>query len=108
LAAPVALHCRFTVTEAKGCRAGDIAALFESTRAHVEGCRGATGKLVVRVYEEEGKLKFHIEPGSSLDATQSRCVLEALTTVAEDGAPGLSTGPSLRPTGFSSLLTIEW
>ncbi len=105
-AQPVASRCSFTVSEARGCNASDVETLLEPTRTRIEACRGANGKVRVRVYEEAGTVKFRIEPGSSLDATQRRCLLEALSTI-DDGS-NLSTGATVRPTGFSSLVTIGW
>ncbi len=102
-------RCRLTVTEAKGCGPSDVEALIEPARTRLEPCLGSTGgKIRVRVRDAEGKLTFDIEPGSSLDATQKQCVLEALTTIHDDGARPPWTGATVRPTGFTSLITLEW
>ena len=44
----------------------------------------------------------------SLDPTEKRCVLEALATLHEDESSTAWTGLNVRPTGFTSLITIEW
>ena len=101
--------CRLTVSETEGCPPSDVEVLVAPARARIEACRSSSGgKLRVRVRNVAGKLAFEVEPGSSLNPTERKCVLEALTTLREDGASSLSTGATVRPTGFTSLITIEW
>jgi len=86
------------------------AALIEPVRSRVEHCRArAGGKLLVRVRRAPGgKLAFDIAPGSSLDPTEKQCALEALSTLDVDESSTAWAGLNVRPTGFTSLLTIEW
>ena len=102
------LRCRLTATEAQGCGATEVESLLEPARVRLERCLGPTGgKIRVRVRDVNGKLAFEIEPGSSLDIMQRQCVLEALATI-HDETSSPSTGATVRPTGFTSLLTIDW
>ena len=54
------------------------------------------------------KLAFDVAPGSSLDPTEKKCVLEGLSTIVVDESSTAWAGLNVRPTGFTSLLTIEW
>lgn len=108
--ATLAPRCRLTVTGAEGCAPHDVESLIEPVRPRIEHCRArAGGKLLVRVHRAPGgKLAFDVEPGSSLDPTEKKCVLEALSTLDVDEASTAWTGLNVKPTGFTSLLTIEW
>jgi hypothetical protein len=99
-----------TVTDTEGCGSGDVEALIAPVRPQIERCRGASGgKLRVRVRKAAGgKLAFGIEPGSSLDPSEQKCVLEALASLDADESSTAWAGLNVRPTGFTSLLTIEW
>ncbi len=102
-------RCRLTVTETEGCGAQDVEAIVAPVRPRLESCRGAGGgKLRIRARKAGGKLGFDVEPGSSLDPSQRRCVLDALATINEDESSTAWTGLNVRPTGFTSLITIEW
>jgi hypothetical protein len=105
---PVA--CRVTVTDTQGCGPGDVEALIAPVRPQIEHCRGASGgKLRIRVKKAPGgKLAFGVEPGSSLDPAEQRCVLDALASLGADESSTAWAGLNVRPTGFTSLLTIEW
>jgi len=85
--------------------------LMEPVRTRVEHCRTtAGGKLLIRVQRAPGgKLAFDVAPGSSLDPTERKCVLEALSTLdIDESSTAWAGGLNVRPTGFTSLLTIEW
>lgn len=102
-------RCRLTVTDTKGCGPRDVEALVAPVRTRIENCHGSSGgKLRIRVSKAAGKLAFDIEPGSSLDPTERQCVLDALSTIHEDESSTAWSGVGLRPTGFTSLITIEW
>ncbi|MDB4939338.1 MAG: hypothetical protein JWP87_6310 [Labilithrix sp.] len=104
-----ASRCRLTVTDTEGCGPRDVEALLAPVRTRLESCRGASGgKLRVRVRKVAGKLAFDVEPGSSLDPTEKQCVLDALSTIHDDESATAWTGLNVRPTGFTSLITIEW
>lgn len=105
---PVA--CRLTLTETLGCQPQELEALFAPVRGRIEACRGASGgKLQLRVRNASGKLAFEVLPGSSLDARQRQCVLAALSEVHPgEGSTLQSGGASVPPTGFTSLMTLEW
>jgi hypothetical protein len=67
------------------------------------------GKLRVRVVRDQGRVHFQAEPGSSLNPTEKKCALEALTELRKgDVASTLWSGATVPATGFTSLLTIEW
>jgi hypothetical protein len=108
--APQRQQGSLTVTEADGLGADELDAWIAPAQGRLEPCLSPNGgKVRVRVRDVEGKLAFAIEPGASLDATQRRCVLEALTALQDDGVRSAPwTGATIRPTGFTSLLTIEW
>jgi hypothetical protein len=108
--ATVAPRCKLTASGAEGCEPRDVESLVEPVRPRIEHCRArAGGKLVVRVRKApSGKLAFDVEPGSSLDPAETKCVLEALSTLDIDEASTAWTGLNVTPTGFTSLLTIEW
>jgi hypothetical protein len=97
------------VTDPVGCDAAQIETLVAPVRAQLEACRGvAGGKVRIRVSRASGELSFDVEPGASLDPTERRCVLEALRSIHDAVGTNLSTGASVPPTGFTSLLTVEW
>jgi hypothetical protein len=67
------------------------------------------GKILVRVQRASTrKLTFNVEPGSSLDPTEKRCVLEALSSVEDDESSNAWAGSNAKPTGFTSFVTFEW
>jgi hypothetical protein len=102
-------RCRLTVTNTEGCGPHDVEELLAPARTRLENCRRASGgKLLVRVRKAAGRLAFDLEPGSSLDPTEKQCVLEALSTIHDDESSTAWTGLNIRPTGFTSLITIEW
>lgn len=107
---PPAPRCRVTVTDTEGCGPRDVEELIAPVRTRIEKCRGATGgKLAIRVRKAPaGKLKLDVEPGSSLDPTERQCVLEALSSLQADESSTAWAGLNVRPTGFTSLITIEW
>jgi hypothetical protein len=108
-----AAHCRFTATNAQGCQPEEVEALVEPVRSQIEHCRGAgAGKLTVRVRREPataGKLAFDVAPSDSLDPRERQCVLDALNTlVVNESSTAWTGGAGIPPSGFTSLLTIEW
>ena len=107
---PPAPRCRVSVTDTEGSKAEEVEALLAPVRSSMEHCRGPQGgKLDIRVRQTPtGKLAFDVEPGSSLDPTEKECVLDALNTIQIDPGSLAWMGPSVPPTGFTSLLTIEW
>ena len=107
--APPAPRCRVSVTDTHGCEPNQVEALVAPVRARLEKCRGPKGgKLSIRVRQSPtGKLGFDVE-SSSLDPTEKACVLDALNTIQIDPNSMAWMGPSVPPSGFTSLLTIEW
>lgn len=107
---PRASRCRLTVTDSEGCGPADVEKLIEPVRPRIERCRTTTGgRLIVRVRKAaKGRVAFDLEPGSSLDPTEKRCVLDALASLNIDESSTAWTGLNIRPTGFTSLITIEW
>jgi hypothetical protein len=99
------------VTETDNCRPNDVEDLVAPVRSRLEHCRGATGgKLIVRVKRAPGgKVAFDIAPGTSLDPTERRCALDALNSLQQsESSTAWTGGTSIPPSGFSSLLTVEW
>ncbi|MEO8797935.1 MAG: hypothetical protein ABI551_08630 [Polyangiaceae bacterium] len=92
-----------------GVTGDQTAVLFTPTAQAIEACRGSRGgKLVVRLHTEKRKLVAEPQVGSSLDPAARQCVLDALTASQIDESSNLAAGAMVRPTGFTSLLTIEW
>jgi hypothetical protein len=99
------------VTETEGCAPEAIAALVTPARARLEACRGPRGgKVRIRVRQgaSPGALAFELSPGSTLDPTSRQCVLDALNAIQIDESSTAWTGPTVRPSGFTSVLTVEW
>jgi hypothetical protein len=99
------------VTDTEGCEPSQVTDLVSPVRSQIEHCRGASGgKLIVRVRKAPaGKLAFDVAPGTSLDPTERKCVLDALNSLPQtESSTAYTGGASFPPTGFSSLLTIEW
>lgn len=110
---PPAPRCRLTVTDTQGCQPEQVTDMVSPVRSRIEHCRGATGgKLTVRVQRAPGgKVVFDAAPGTSLDPRERTCVLDALNSLYKEGASTTTPwtgGSALPPTGFTSLLTIEW
>ncbi len=104
-----ARYTSFTITEFKGRSSEEMGRLLEPAQMPVEAChRSDGGKLVVRAKSEKGKLTVDAEPGASLDPAEKRCILEALQATQIDEASTVNAGPSTKPTGFTSLITLEW
>lgn len=102
-------RCHLTVTETQGCEPPDVETLLAPARSRIEGCRGPSGgKLRIHVRQTAGKLAFDITPDSSLDPKARQCVLDALSTLHADESSTAWSGLYVRPTGFTSLITIEW
>lgn len=103
------LRSSLIFSDITGVTGDQTAMLFTPTAQAIEACRtGRRGKLVVRLHTEKGKLIVDPQLGSSLDPAARQCVLDALTASQIDESSNLATGPTVRPTGFTSLLTIEW
>ncbi len=108
---PPAPRCRLTVTETDNCRPNDVEALVAPVRSRLERCRGASGgKLIVRVRKMPGgTVAFDVAPGTSLDPTERKCALDALNSLQQsESSTAWTGGTSIPPSGFSSLLTIDW
>ena len=108
---PPAPRCRLTVTETENCQPHDVEALVAPVRSRLERCRGSSGgKLLVRVRKlPGGRLAFDVAPGTSLDPTERKCALDALNSLPQsESSTAWTGGPSIPPSGFSSLLTVEW
>jgi hypothetical protein len=105
-------RCRLTVTETDGCQQDEVEVIGERVRPSIEHCRGSnSGKLNVRLWRgASGKLGFDLVPGPSLDPTERTCIYDALNKLFKDtdSMTAWTGGAALPPTGFTSLLTIEW
>ncbi len=94
--------------EASGAQAARAGAVFAPARRALGECHAGTGAVVrLRLASEGGRARYTIEPATTLDAAQRRCVLEALSTVDVEGISG-DASPSARPSGFSALIRLEW
>jgi hypothetical protein len=97
------------VTEANGLPRELVAHVYEAAREPLQGCRqSGGGKVNVRITRSEGLFHLSVEPGASLDPTARHCVLEALSTVDLEETGGNVGGPTIRPSGFTSLITVSW
>jgi hypothetical protein len=105
--APEAVH--LAVTEATGLPTALVARVYEAAREPLQGCRQAGGgKVDVRITRRDGLFHLSVEPGASLDPSARHCVLEALSTVDLEETGGNVGGPTVRPSGFTSLITVSW
>jgi hypothetical protein len=104
---PDAVHLE--VTEADGLPRELVAHVYEAAREPLQGCRqSGGGKVNVRITRREGLFHLSVEPGASLDPSARHCVLEALSTVDLEETGGNVGGPTIRPSGFTSLITVSW
>jgi hypothetical protein len=84
-------------------------AAYQAARPNLEHCHpGTAGKLEVRLTKQDRSTQLRIQPGASLDPTEGHCVLEALSTVDLDETAGKVGGPAVKPSGFTSHITISW
>jgi hypothetical protein len=82
---------------------------YQAAQPHVARCHpGTAGKVEVRLTKEDRATHLHIEPGTSLNPAEGHCVLEALSTVDLEETGGNVGGPAVKPSGFTSLITISW
>ncbi len=85
---------------------------FEPAAHGLARCRsagGGGGKVEVLVSKDPtGGVSLSVRPGSSLDPTATHCVLEALSAVDIEQTGANTGGTSIRPSGFSSLVTVSW
>jgi hypothetical protein len=82
-------------------------AILAPTTRIINECRtGAPTAVRVRLTSENGEAALHVEPGSALDGSIRRCVLEALSTIELPDATPKGNAPP--PSGFSSLVIVEW
>jgi hypothetical protein len=97
------------VTEASGLPRELVARVYEAAREPLQGCQqSGGGKVNVRITRHEGLFHLSVEPGASLDPSARHCVLEALSTVDLEETGGNVGGPAIRPSGFTSLITVSW
>lgn len=85
---------------------------FEPAAHGLASCRSASGgggKVEVLVARDPtGGISLSVRPGSSLSPTATHCVLEALSAVDVEQTGSNTGGISIRPSGFSSLVTVSW
>lgn len=103
-------HCRVSVTKTEGCDAAQVEALIAPVRSRLEHCRGTSGgKVAIRIRDAAGRLSFDVEDVTSLDPTERQCVLDALATInADESGTAWAGGAGVPPSGFTSLITVEW
>jgi hypothetical protein len=84
-------------------------AAMQAARPNLEHCHpGTAGKIEVRLTQRDRATQLHIQPGASLNPIEGHCVLEALSTVDLGETAGNVGGPAVKPSGFTSLITISW
>jgi hypothetical protein len=109
LAAQKKERVRLQVTKAQGGLDSESSAAIEAARPHLEHCHpGSGGKIAVQVTKQARATYMSVVPGESLDPTEGHCVLEALSTVDLPETGGNVGGPAVKPSGFTSLITISW
>jgi hypothetical protein len=100
---------RLEVTRATGGLDSESSSAVEAARPHLEHCHpGGGGKIAVQITKHERATYMSIVPGESLDPTAGHCVLEALSTVDLPETGSNVGGPAVKPSGFTSLITISW
>jgi hypothetical protein len=105
---PAGDQMQVSVDQVKGGSIEYARALIAPSVTPMKECRTKAPTAVrVRITSENGEAALHVEPGSSLDGSIRRCVLEALSTI-ELPDPAPQGNAPMRPTGFSSLITVEW
>jgi hypothetical protein len=107
--APPAHPSHVVVVETKGLDPTRVEAWFERARTRLEPCLGSSGgKLRVRLSSVDGNVSVEIEPSGLLDSFQRRCALDALSATQDDTTRSPWTGATVAPSGFTSLVTMEW
>jgi len=107
--APNPLVPTVDVEDASGKPQKGPAAALAPLRERMKECTaGRAGVVRVRIKTDKNRTSMDIEPGSSLDGSTHRCVMETLSTIDVDDV--LSRGsPSERPpAGFTSIMRVEW
>lgn len=97
------------VVEATGVSAAQITPLIQPAKEPLGRCHtGGGGKINVRVTRKDNATILSIAPGTSLDPRAQHCVLEALSTLGLEETGGNVGGPTPKPSGFTSLITVSW
>jgi hypothetical protein len=99
-----------TSAEVQNAAAADQEVILERARGTIEECRGPTaGKITVHARVIDGKLVLRASPDSSLDPRDRQCIYDSLQQIdAEDNRTMWDQAPQIPPSGFTSLVTIEW
>ncbi len=99
---------RMDVTQADGISSERVRELLAPATGRLRRCVPEGGRaLALRVTSEDGVLRVAPASGSASDAT-SACVAAALSSVHLEPTGSNSGGPAVPPTGFTSLITVEW
>ena len=97
-----------TIEQLDGVDRGRAVAALATVQNRVYECMpDQSGALHVRIIKRGDRTHITIQPGTSLDPRQQRCVLETLSTLNFDDEWNRSS-PSDRPAGFSTLLRIDF
>lgn len=97
-----------TIEEVQGLEAGEARAIITPFRARVLECLpNQSGALKVRILRAGDAIRITVQPGTSLNPLQQRCVLETLSTMNFDEAWNRSSVGD-KPAGFSTLLRVEF
>ncbi len=108
-AAPAGSGVQVVVSEANGVDPAAVGKIYGSASEALAHCHQPGGGTVhVRIVRKGASLQMNIEPGATLDPQAHRCVLEALSTVDLPDTAGNVGGPTVPPTGFTSLITLSW
>ena len=109
VAGPKKERVHLEVTKAQGGLDNESSAAVEAARPHLEHCHpGSGGKIAVQVTKQARATYMSVVPGESLDPTAGHCVLEALSTVDLPETGSNVGGPAVKPSGFTSLITVSW
>ncbi len=105
--APPSIGPTILFEELQGPQPAQARAVYSKAGAALQECAKQGGTIRVSVKGEGERARYSIEPGSALDPSQRRCVLEALSVVDVDSV--LQTAnPTDRPSNFTGLIRIEW
>lgn len=97
-----------TVEEIQGVEPAEARAALEPFRARVAECMpNQSGAVRVRIYRAGDAIRISVQPGTSLNPFQQRCVLETLSTLNYDEAWTRSSVGD-KPVGFSTLLRVDF
>lgn len=100
---------RVEVVRSQGLTPNRVEAMSSAARRSLQHCPATSGgALVVALSSDARGLHVTVAPGTSLDPTSRSCAVEALTRAFGTETASNVGGPSVPPSGFTSLVTVRW